>query len=116
MTNIKRLCSYSGPSIQRGTILRCPGSYPYEEVVDFLVCEPIPVYDTDRGKGARLMVASGYKAGLTLVVLPGESKPDEFHGLKTEWLKANWNKWVYECPMEDVWVVENFVPEMPQIP
>jgi hypothetical protein len=110
MKNIYKLLTYS-KEIERGFILRCKGDYPYEEVVDFLVCEPF----TLERKGARLVVASGYKAGLTFVVLPAESLPSEDRfGLNTEWLKENWSKWGYcDCPIEDVWVLEGYMPKLP---
>jgi hypothetical protein len=112
MIEITKLSLYSKQSIRRGSILRCKGNYPYEEVVDFLVCEPF----TLEKNGARLVVSSGYKAGLTLCVLPNESIPDGCgFGLKADWLISNWNKWCYECYIDDVWVIENYIPELPPI-
>jgi hypothetical protein len=109
-TKIAKLSLYSKQTIDRGSILRCKGNYPYEEVVDFLICEPF----TLEQNGARLVVASGYKAGLTICILPIESMPDGVRfGLKADWLKNNWNKWCYECSTDDVWIVENFVPKLP---
>jgi len=110
MIEISKLSLYSKPEIQRGSILRCKGSYPYEDVVDFLICESF----ISSEKGFRLVVSSGYKAGLTLCILPIESIPDKFrYGLKTEWLKSNWNKYCYECSIDDVWIIEDFIPEFP---
>jgi hypothetical protein len=110
MIEINKLSLYSEQQIQRGSILRCKGSYPYEEVVDFLVCES---FDLDKN-GYRLVVSSGYKAGLTLCILPDESIPDGLSsGLKTDWLISNWNKYCYECSIDDVWIIENFIPEYP---
>lgn len=94
--------------IERGMIVRCKGTYPYEAAIDFLVCES---YDT--AVGYTLMVASGYKAGLRFVILPKESRPTTNSGyaISTEWLIANWTKWGYmDCPVEDVWVVEKSTP------
>jgi hypothetical protein len=83
MMEIHKLLTYSKKNIPRGSILRCKGSYPYEEVVDFLICETFSATDN----GYRLVVSSGYKAGLTLCVLPKESIPDGFKfGLRTDWL------------------------------
>jgi hypothetical protein len=111
MIEINKLSVYSKQNIQRGSILRCKGNYPYEEVVDFLVCEPF----TLEKHGARLVVASGYKAGLTMCILPIESMPDGVRfGLNANWLKENWFKWGYvDCPIEDVWIIENYIPELP---
>ena len=107
MTEITKLSLYSKQNVQRGSILRCKGIYPYEEVVDFLVCEPFTLEEN----GARLVVASGYKAGLTMCILPIESMPVGVgFGLETDWLKNNWNKYCYECSIEDIWVIENYIP------
>ena len=51
----------------RGAILRFPGVWPHEEVVDLMVFN-----SPDAGSGMGLIVASGYKAGLILVLLPKE--------------------------------------------
>jgi hypothetical protein len=104
-----KLSLYSEQNIQRGSILRCKGNYPYEDVVDFLICEPFTLEKC----GARLVVASGYKAGLTLCILPSESIPEGVaFGLKTDWLISNWNKWCYECSIDDVWILENYIPQL----
>ncbi|MEC5145422.1 Imm45 family immunity protein [Chitinophaga sp. 212800010-3] len=91
-------------NIERGAILRCKGKYPYEDYVDFMVIE-----SSDEGKLVySLLVVSGYKAGLTFVMLPQESIPErnEGYAINTAWLCANWNKWGYfECLVEDVHVV-----------
>jgi hypothetical protein len=110
MVEINKLSIYDKKEIPRGSILRCKGSYPYEEVVDFLICESFSSTDN----GCRLVVSSGYKAGLTLCILPEESIPDGFRfGLKADWLKDNWNKYCYECSIDDVWIIEDFIPELP---
>ena len=36
---MKKLIDYTETSIPRGTIFKCKGIYPYEEVVYFLLCE-----------------------------------------------------------------------------
>lgn len=103
-----KLIDYSEPNVWRGAILRCKGEYPYETMVDFLVCE-----SWEMDEGARLVVASGYKAGLTFVVLPVDSiSPARKAGINTEWLRVNWYKWGYaDCPLESVWLVPNTPPE-----
>ncbi|WP_143310263.1 Imm45 family immunity protein [Chitinophaga vietnamensis] len=102
MQNIKLVALKE--NIERGAILRCKGKYPYEDYVDFMVIE-----SSDEGKLAySLLVASGYKAGLSFVTLPQESIPSENEGyaINIEWLKSNWSKWGYfECPIEDVHVI-----------
>lgn len=93
-------------NIGRGTIFQCKGSYPYEDIVDFMVCETIG------GESCMIMVVSGYKAGSPLVVLPKDSVPENSRfGINIEWLKENWNKWVYpECNINDVKIFEIPVP------
>ena len=90
--------------IERGMIVRCRGKYPYEDVVDFLICESY-----DSSVGYTLMVATGYKAGLRFVVLPKESisSGNSGYAISTKWLIENWSKWGYaDCPIEDVWIVK----------
>jgi hypothetical protein len=90
----------------RGLILRCKAKYPYEEMVDFMVCES---YDADFGYS--LMVVSGYKAGLKFAVLPKESLSPSGFAVSIDWLKENWHEWGYaDCLMEDVRVVQNAIP------
>lgn len=103
-----RLIDYPN-DIERGMIVRCKGKYPYENVVDFLVCES---YDIN--VGYTLMVASGYKAGLRFVVLPEESMPcnNPGYAISTGWLKESWNKWGYtDCLIDDVWIIQNEPPQ-----
>ena len=103
----KKLAEFVG-EIQRGTILRCSGSYPYEAFVDFMLFETVLEGYNTYG----LIVVSGYKAGLTFVVFPAEvwqisNRP----GLSSEWLRSNWYKWGYgQCPLEDVQLIEPAAP------
>lgn len=109
MDNIK-LIEYQD-DIERGQIIRCKGNYPYEGVVDFMVCES---YETDCGYS--LFVLTGSKAGIRLVVLPEESIPVENLGyaIDTAWLKQNWNNWIYpDCRLGDVWIIKPVIPELP---
>ena len=88
---IVRLNEY-GKDLSRGKVLRCKGSYPYEESVDFMIVE-LP----DEKENYALMVISGYKAGLVYSRLPGESIPagNDGYALGLDWLKSNWSKWGY---------------------
>ena len=90
-----------------GTVFRLPGKYPYADLVDFMVFEPS---EPDRGQG--LMVSSGYKAGLILVLLPKESSIKEaqsYRSIEKNWLIANWSRWVYpECDVSEVYVSEGY--------
>ena len=49
-------------------VFRLTVKYPYENVIDFMVFEP-----SQESKGQGIMVSSGYKAGLILILLPKES-------------------------------------------
>jgi len=95
--------------LERGSILRCKGLYPYENYVDFLVAEH---FENNKRQYA-LVVISGYKAGSTYVVLPEESVPMENQGyaIDLEWLKLNWHKWGYfDCPLDEVYSVYRAIP------
>lgn len=100
------LLECSNEVFSRGTIFRARGSYPYEEVVDFMVFETL---DEDRRFG--LMVTTGYKADLPLVLLPGESNGGCL-GLSRDWVLANWGKWIYpDCEISQVLVIDGYKPD-----
>lgn len=98
----ERLCDMADDwRLPRGTIIRMAAAYPYEDIVDFMV-----VVNFVADSGMSLLVASGYKAGLTRVRLPKESGDPSISVL---WLKENWHHWVYpEFPVEGVWIAENY--------
>ena len=106
-----RLSDFEEDEIRRGSLLRFPAQYPYEPIVELMVFE---ANDSERGLG--LMVSSGYKAGLTLVILPFESRPEDKSGLMSQWLVNNWHKWVYpETNVREVWLTENRkTPKLPK--
>lgn len=110
MAKWQKLIEFKQDTIRLGAVLRLPAQYPYESVVEFMVFEP-----NDSCYGLGLMVRSGYKAGLTLVILPLESQPTNQRGLSTQWLITNWQKWVYpNCPVKQVWLNEQ--PKTPKLP
>lgn len=110
MAKWQKLIKFQEPTIRLGSIFRLPAQYPYESVVEFMVFEP-----NDSNYGLGLMVRSGYKAGLTLVILPIESQPTNQRGLSTQWLLHNWHIWVYpDCAVKQVWLNEQ--PRMPKLP
>jgi hypothetical protein len=101
-----KLIHYEGTSLWRGDVLRLPASYPYEDIVDFMVFDPLK-----EGKGMGLIVATGYKAGIIRNVLIAESVPEGTRSLSTRWLVENWEKWIYgECSVNDVYVIGNYDP------
>ena len=63
---------------------RCPGTGP----VDLMVYHP-----RDDERGDRLIVASGYKAGLIFAIFPKASIHPERLGLSVDWLIENWHDW-----------------------
>lgn len=100
-----KLIDYKEKNISRGTVFRLPANWPYEEWVDFMLFE---TQDDERPYG--LIVSSGYKAGLFLIKLPIESISDEGLGISTEWVIANWAKWIYpECDVSDVYLIDGYV-------
>lgn len=106
MPEITRLVDSKTPALGHGAVFRCPAKWPYENVVDFMVFEnPL----TDRSFG--LMVTTGMKAGLILVLLPEDCKTPEpgVHGLSTQWVVANWAEWIYpECPVDQVLLLDHY--------
>ncbi|PTQ90961.1 Imm45 family immunity protein [Agitococcus lubricus] len=105
------LNDYPQPVIAVGSVFRLPAAYPYESVVDFLVFNP---READYGLG--LMVSSGYKAGLTLVILPLASQGTWSQGIDKAWLIANWSTWVYPpCTVDKVWLCpQTRTPRLPR--
>ena len=97
-----KLINCDKDSFPHGTVFRLTVKYPYENVIDFMVFEP-----SQESKGQGLMVSSGYKAGLILILLPKESGK---LAIEKEWLINNWSHWVYpECDVSDVFVSDGYV-------
>jgi len=97
-----------GETLQRGDVIRCIGTYPYEDYVDFMLIE----YPFNQINQYALLVDSGYKAGLIFVVWPEQANNKEGPGVNIDWLKINWSKWGYiDCPLEDVYVFSKAVPK-----
>lgn len=107
---MQRLVDCKVPALPRGTVFRLNGSYPYEASVDFML-----VFDQSWDSPLAIMVATGHSAGHIVVYLPVECLSAGTVMLSTEWLLANWSKWVYpECPIEDVYYLEHYpVPSDP---
>lgn len=100
---VKLVNSYTD-CLPHGTVLRLLGKYPYEDIVDFMVFDPLR-----DDKGQALIVSSGYKAGLLLVVLPVESLGDGHRTIDRDWLIKNWAHWVYpECDVNDVYICDAY--------
>ena len=109
MLNFVKLLDFN-KNLERGSIIRCKGKFPYESYVDFMVVENYG----NKSRSYALLVISGYKAGLTYVVLPQESIPtdNEGYAINLEWLRCNWSKWGYiDCPLDDVYIVFRKPPE-----
>ncbi|SEP66218.1 Immunity protein 45 [Devosia sp. YR412] len=84
---IERLDAIGDRPLPPGTVLRFPAAWPYEDVVDLIV-----VAFPD---GCGLVVATGYKAGLIVVILPGDAVPEGQIALSAAWLAQNWTRWVW---------------------
>ena len=84
---IERLDAIGDRPLPPGTILRFPAAWPYEDVVDFMVVA-FP-------SGCGLVVTTGYKAGLIVVILPAEAMPQGCIALSAAWLARNWTTWVW---------------------
>lgn len=97
---MKKLIDYTEKFIYRGVKFRCKGAYPYEETVDFLLC--------DLGGEFGLIVCTGYKSGLIFCIFPAEALTKEkgIFALDTQWLKENWKNWGYAA-IEEVCIIEN---------
>jgi len=95
-------------SLQRGSVIRCAGTYPYEDYVDFMIIE----YPCSQNVQYALMVDSGYKAGLIFAVLPEEANAIKGSGINIDWLKTNWSKWGYvDCPLNDAYILFEKIPK-----
>jgi len=88
--------------LERGSILRCPARWPYEDYVDFMLIE----YLWNGQHQYALMVVSGHKAGLIFVVFPIEAINQPGSGIDIEWLKTHWSTWGYiDCPLQEAHLI-----------
>ncbi|CAN7147637.1 Imm45 family immunity protein [Acidovorax delafieldii] len=93
--------------LERGVVLRCPGSHSGDGITDLMIIE----LSLAGKREYALMVVSGYKAGMIFVILPEESYCVDGGGgaISTDWLRKNWSKWGYvESPLEQVQVFRDF--------
>ncbi|MBU1640493.1 MAG: hypothetical protein KKG53_08410 [Proteobacteria bacterium] len=91
----------------RGIIFRFPAKHPFESVVDYLL-----INDHYAPADYSLMCSTGHQAGTIKLRLPEESMHAD-GGISVQWLKDNWQKWVYkDCKVEDVKFIEEYWPEI----
>jgi hypothetical protein len=103
--SMKKLIECDSEFFCRGSIFRAIGMPPYEASVDFMVFETL-----DEKRRFGLMVTTGYKAGLTLVILPVESNSGT-QGLCREWVVKNWAEWIYpDCDVSQVLTFAGYEP------
>ncbi|GAB6853307.1 Imm45 family immunity protein [Asaia astilbis] len=103
MFKFEKLINLDRKFLRRGNVFRLPAKYPYESKVDFMICE-----SDDSASGYGLIVTTGYKAGKIFQYLPAECLHIE-HGISTEWVILNWNKWIYmDCLVGDVFLSEGY--------
>lgn len=112
-TNWKKICNTNADDIfWIGTVFRLNAKYPYEKIVDFML-----VQYPDAESGFALIVTSGHKSGLMVVVLPVESLyKSDAHVISAKWLMENWKKWVYEEGPEGVYYTNGYVVDQSWIP
>ena len=106
ITSKFKLINYS-KDLVRGSILRCKGVMPYEDLVDFMLIET----PNKQNLSYSLLVSTGYKAGLIYTKLPIDSIPKENKGyaVSLQWLIDNWSKWGYfDCLLDDVYILEGY--------
>ncbi|MNV05166.1 hypothetical protein D3C71_954920 [compost metagenome] len=111
-TRIQRLVDIADDTLAHGTVFRVPGQWPYEPVVDFMLFD---YADVERPHG--LIVTTGHKAGLILVLLPRQSGHDQWRGARTAWIVSEWARWIYpECAVDDVQVLRRYPAPMAALP
>ena len=66
------------------------------------------VEDLDAPTKLKLICSTGYHAGQTELVFPEEAKYKS-GGISVNWLKENWEKWIYhKCNVGDVKYIDNY--------
>jgi hypothetical protein len=97
------LTEWPEAQLSHGTVFRClKAAWPYEATVDFMLIDYL-----ESASGCALMVTTGYKAGLTLVLHPADAGARGV--LSTRWLIEHWSEWAYpECPVTSVLVVRHY--------
>jgi len=100
----QRFVDLDPPDVWRGAVLRVPGTYPYESIVDFLIVNLPGTNDF------ALVVATGHKAGLVRGIFPSEARATGNKvAVSKVWLIANWERWVYDgCTAEEAWFLQNY--------
>ncbi|AWH49460.1 hypothetical protein C1925_10025 [Stenotrophomonas sp. SAU14A_NAIMI4_5] len=108
-SNLQPLLELTDDELSHGTIFRFPGVWPHEEMVDLMLFD-----NPDEQRPHGLIVCTGHKAGLILVLLPRESASPNGRSVRTEWLVSEWTQWVYaDCPVEKVQVLRRYPAPIP---
>jgi hypothetical protein len=105
-----RLSELKGTAFSHGTLFRCTATWPYEDVIEFMLCD-----SNDLAAYHMLVVSSGFKSGLILCYLPKESKMIGNNGLSAGWMGNNWRKHIYAGTAKDVFVCSKGRPK-PRLP
>jgi hypothetical protein len=101
---MQKLVSIGDKACPRGTVFRFPAKWPYESMVDLMLFSN-PYEERPHG----LIVTTGHKAGLVLVLLPRESTHPEGDAVSAAWLVSEWSKWIYpDCAVADVHVMLHY--------
>lgn len=97
LKNWVKLIDIKNESLSKGTLLKFPAKYPFENEVVMMICQSP---DKD---GLCLITITGYKAGINCYQKLADL--EVFVDIPVHWLIKNWHKWVYlECDVEDAWI------------
>ena len=76
------------------------------------VWRDLMVYDCLKdGYGMGLLVITGHHSGTPVVYLPKESGGGHKGAVSAVWLRDNFAEWVYECSIDEVYILDR--PESP---
>lgn len=99
MSEWRSLRFLKGEVFYRGTRFRFPAEYPYEKVVEYMLCD-----GADDNFPYLFVVSSGYKAGILVQSIPKEACPSGSNGVSGAWLFSQWKKWIYSVDPNKVYV------------
>ena len=105
MSKWKKLIDAPEDELWRGTVLRFSASYPFEDIVDFML-----INDSESDSEFSLVCTTGYKAGLIEAKLPNVARaPGKVQAISAKWLVQNWKEWVFlENEVKDIYFIENY--------
>jgi hypothetical protein len=90
-----------------GTVFRFSAAFPDEAIVDYMLILDNSVRETE----LKLVVTTGGKAGYTNITckFPHESYLTGALAIKSDWLSANWQEWIYpDTDLTQIFVMTNY--------